>query len=161
MRTLRRLGMLIATGMLATLAVAPAAAASTPSIDRIDYHQVYVAPGLSAACGFQITRDQSDQGVDAVYSDGSERQDIQEVDIWSANGKSITEHDAFSVFIAVDGTVTLSGANYHAIQPGTGLIVIDGGRLAWDPNGDLIVLDGPHPVVLDGRAPTFCGALAP
>ena len=151
---------LVAAGVLA-LATTSAAAADTPSIERFDYHQVFVAPGLSAACGFSILRDQTGQGVDAVYGDGSERLDIQEVDVWTANGKSITERDAFSVYIAVDGSVTVSGANYHAIQPGTGLVVIDAGRVAWNADGDIVVLDGPHPVVLDGRAATFCAALAP
>lgn len=158
---IRRCIAVAGASVMVALALAPAAAAATPSIDHFTFERVFIAPGLSATCGFPIVRDQSGQVIDTVYSDGSERIDETEVDIWTANGKSITERDAFSIYIALDGTVTLVGANYHAIQPGTGLIVIDAGRVAWNADGDIVVLDGPHPVVLHGRGPTFCAALAP
>lgn len=163
MRTLGRLGLAAAVGMLATVAVVPAASASTPSVDHFTSQDSFYASTLSAECGFDIWRDSSATWTIISFQDGSVQVHGEGVDVFSANGRSVTERDAFTYFFSADGSYTITGADYHAYQPGAGLVVIDAGKVGFDPDGNIVLLDGPHPIVLDGydRAPTFCPALAP
>lgn len=162
-RTARRLGMVIAAGLLGTLAVAPASVAATPDLETYSFHEVLVAPRLTAECGFTVTRDITGRGTIIGYADGSVLVAATEVDIWTANGKSATERDAYQYHIGADGSAAVTGADYHILQPHTGVLVVDTGRVAIDPDGNVVMLAGLHPIVLDGydRGPWLCPALAP
>jgi hypothetical protein len=78
-------------------------------------------------------------------------------DAWiSANGITLRERDVWNNALRPDGSVVTRGVPVHIRGPG-GIVQRDAGRVVFDPNGNPVTIDGPHPQ-LEGQ--TFCTALA-
>ncbi len=157
-RLFRAFAAVSVSAALVAMSVAPAFA-DTPTVEKFSDQSSGIAPGLSAACGFTVMHDTTLQGTNISYPDGSGQLSEQVLTYWTANGKTIIERDAFSISTATDGTLTLSGANYMAYQEGSGLVVVDAGRLIFGSDGDLVGESGPHPIEAVGRAQYYCPVL--
>jgi hypothetical protein len=82
-----------------------------------------------------------------------------------ANGKTATTHSQTVVGILTfnpDGslnTVTQNGIVFNFVLPGTGTIALDVGTVAFDSEGNLLKIGGPHQFLM-GDVAGFCAALA-
>ena len=155
----------------ASLAAPPAL---TPLIGSfpIGGHVVALEPE-SSLCGFAITSDTSGTATFRVFFD--EAGDPSRVHIhamWtgrlSANGITLTARSSLNQFLDFEASTVIEvGLVFQNAGPGTGVALMDRGRLVWsvDPDtGEFAVPPvfeaGPHPQ-LHGDVSGLCEALTP
>jgi hypothetical protein len=153
---MRRLVALLAGAAAISLALAPATAAATPTIDRFAFQDTAIYSSLSDECGFTVWRDVNLRGSDTQFGDGREQIHIHVVNVVWANGHTLTDNDDFTITIR-DGIQTFTGTLFNINVRGQGMILLDAGRITFDATG-VIFLGGPHQS-LDGRG-AECAALA-
>ena len=156
------------------LAAAAAPPASTPLIGTfpIEAHIVPFEPE-STICGFPITATYTGQGTFQVFFDEAGEPDRLHVHVktrgtLSANGVTLSARASGNQMIDFDAqTVVEVGLAFSYYAPGTGVVLMDRGRLVWsaDPEtGDVLwppaFEAGPHPQ-LHGDLGGLCEALAP
>ena len=73
-----------------------------------------------------------------------------------ANGITLRERDVWNNALRPDGSVVTRGVSVHIQGPG-GIVQRDAGRVVFDPDGNPVTIDGPHPQL---ERQTFCAALA-
>jgi hypothetical protein len=156
----RQLGA-VAGAMLLVLAVTAPTLAAGPDVWRDTWTIDLDAPSASAACGFVVHRHEVGSAVGAEFADGTFAYHARSDTMWSANGRSVAEHDAFTVNVNADGTLTaITGAFYHVTGQAVGSIQLDVGRMLYDADGDLLFSAGPAPS-LERDLDALCAALAP
>jgi hypothetical protein len=75
----------------------------------------------------------------------------------SANGHTINESDHWQTSYYADGSSRQVGLTVHIQGPG-GIVQLDAGQIAFNPDGSVAYIHGPHPQ-FEGQ--TFCFALLP
>jgi hypothetical protein len=156
------------------LAAAPALGATQPLTGQfpIEEHIAVLEPE-SSVCGFPISLDFSGQGTYQVFLDADGNPTgahVVEVisGALSANGITIRTQSADNLnFDFGQNTVVETGLVFQYRLPGTGVVLMDRGRLVWniDPEtgemvGPPVFEAGPHPQ-LHGDYGDLCAALAP
>jgi hypothetical protein len=171
---MRRLSYLVVL-VLATMLGLPAnAVAAQPEIIRlpIEEHIAVVEPE-SSVCGFPISWDYSGQLTIQVFFDadgnptGVHVLGVTSGEL-SANGITLRTQQANNRTFDFDGnTMVEMGIVSKYLLPGTGVVLMDRGRLIWniDPEtgetvGDPIFEAGPHPS-LHGDFGELCAVLTP
>jgi hypothetical protein len=171
MRRLWYLFVLVPAALLGLSATAVAAPPDTGHFP-IEEHIAVLEPE-SSVCGFPISLDISGQGTFQVFFDadgnptGAHVHFVESGQL-SANGITLQVRSANNLhFDFIENTVVESGLVFQYRLPGTGVVLMDRGRLIWniDPEtgemvGDPIFEAGPHPF-LHGDLGDLCAALTP
>jgi hypothetical protein len=161
--------------ILATMFGLPATALATPPATGhfpIEEHIAVLEPE-SSVCGFPISWDVSGQGTFQVFFDadgnptGAHVLGVTSGEL-SANGITLRVRQADNKrFDFVENTVVETGLVFQYQLPGTGVVLMDRGRLVWniDPEtgemiGEPIFEAGPHPE-LHGDFGDLCAVLTP
>lgn len=76
----------------------------------------------------------------------------------SANGRTTHESDHYNNKFAPDGTSVAAGNETHILGANGGIVLLDAGRIVFDPDGNVTFIAGRHPQFLGA---TFCAALTP
>ena len=170
MRAFSYLSGLMLTAMLAlpltTAYAAPPATGSFPIED-----QIQVFEPESSICGFPISATIHGRGRFQVFFDA--QGNATKVHIitvtsgeLSANGITLRTRSAHNEFFS-EGTFVETGIVFQYSLPGTGVVLMDRGRLVWniDPAtgemvGEPLFEAGPHPF-LHGDVQGLCPALTP
>lgn len=171
MRRLRYLFLLVPAALLGLSATAVAVPPDTGHFP-IEEHIPVLEPE-SSVCGFPISFDISGQGTFQVFFDADGTPTGAHVigvtsGTLSANGITIQVRSANNQhFDFTENTVVESGLVFQYRLPGTGVVLMDRGRLIWniDPEtgemvGDPIFEAGPHPQ-LHGDYGDLCAVLTP
>jgi hypothetical protein len=112
-------------------------------------------------CAFPITTAVERTRTTIVFADGDEQRHVQLIVTTSANGKTLVERDAYTVFVDSDAPDlwVITGAFTHARQQGGRTIALQSGRLAYDVEADTITdpQPGPHPTRVED---VVCAALS-
>jgi hypothetical protein len=171
---MRRLSYLFVL-VLATMLGLPATAVATPPETGhfpIEEHIAVLEPE-SSVCGFPISLDISGQGTFEVFFDadgnatGAHVTEVVSGEL-SANGITLGSRSADNGhFDFTENTVVETGLVFQYQLPGTGVVLMDRGRLVWniDPEtgemiGEPVFEAGPHPQ-LHGDYGDLCAALTP
>jgi hypothetical protein len=81
-----------------------------------------------------------------------------ETDTNSVTGKTIAVHQAYTLWLFPDGSLRYNGQVYIA-SGGASKYIHDTGTVAFDGDGNITKLAGPHTVLVGGLQP-FCDALS-
>jgi hypothetical protein len=146
----RRTFLLVSALAAVALVLAAPAAADAPV--RVS-STVILGPFVDdEACAFPITTMVERTRATLTFGDGDVQSHTQLVVTTSANGKTLVERDAFSVFIASDSpdVWVITGSFTHARLLGDGTIALQSGRIVYDVQADQISdpHPGPHPTGL-------------
>jgi hypothetical protein len=117
----------------------------------------------SSVCGFPIIAEMTGEGRFQVFLDGDGNFLRAHVHLsvkgtLTANGLTVRLGRSVNQFFEVDGTVTEVGLVFRDSAPGVGVVLMDRGRLVFDPDGELAFEAGPHPQ-LHGDFGDLCAAL--
>jgi hypothetical protein len=172
--TMRRLWYLFVLVLATLLGLSTTAVAAPPETGHfpIEEHIAVLEPE-SSVCGFPISLDISGQGTFQVLFDADGTPTGAHVLILtsgqlSANGITLRVREANNLhFDFGENTVVESGLVFRYQLPGTGVVLMDRGRLVWniDPEtgemvGSPIFEAGPHPQ-LHGDIGDLCAVLTP
>jgi hypothetical protein len=171
---MRRLSYLVVLVLATILGLPATAAAAPPETGHFPIEeQVDVVEPESSVCGFPISWTRSGQGTFQVFFDADGNPTGVHLFVvirgeLSANGITLQIQQAYSRhFDFADNTVAETGLIFHYRLPGTGVILMDRGRLIWniDPEtgetvGPPIFEAGPHPT-LHGDFGELCAVLTP
>ena len=155
----------VAAASLAFAVLAPSAYAS-PTTGHFEFEYTHVDEGASAACGFPVTFDQLDRATYELFYDHQGniiRAQVQTLTSGTvtANGITLLEHGRENNFYdAVTGTQMDASLEFRVWLPGLGVVIMDRGRLLFDPDGNVVFEAGPHPA-LEGAFSALCEALTP
>ena len=161
----RPVGRLV-TGVALAFALAalnsPTAQAQVPDHGTYEYSASFDDPDYCASDGFTFHVEETGAGHYVVTFDkdgtiGSVLAHHAQTDVFTANGKTLTESDTWTDMYYADGTSQTVGNHTH-IQGPTGIVLLDAGRLKVDADGNLVQVSGPHPQYF---GETFCKALLP
>lgn len=152
-RTGRRLGLVIAvSATLVVLGVAAPAAADQPSMTRVFFDDDTIE---DFTCGFLIV-EEFDGRVDiTVFVDGDGNPTrIRVAALFQGTltnpetGESIRGDQELILFFPADGSEeTWAGLRFRAVFPGAGAVLLDVGRISFDPaTGEVFFEAGPHQV---------------
>jgi len=155
-----------ATLALVTLSAGPAMAeARKPETGRFSFTETFVVqPGEGGSCPFPISAEEQKRGTFQVFfNDSGEPIRVMVHTVWfgtgTANGKSVSEHGALTeTFNLVEGTSWEAGMIANRTPHG-GVVIHDVGRLAFDANGNLTMMAGPHQG-FTGDTAELCAALS-
>jgi hypothetical protein len=171
---MRRLSYLVVLVLATILGLPATAAAAPPETGHFPIEeQVDVVEPESSVCGFPISWTRSGKGTFQVFFDADGNPTGVHLFVvirgeLSANGITLQIQQAYSRhFDFADNTVAETGLIFHYRLPGTGVILMDRGRLIWniDPEtgetvGPPIFEAGPHPT-LHGDFGELCAVLTP
>jgi hypothetical protein len=167
---LRYLVLLLATGLVAAMALA-ATAGATPT-ERFTFSESSSDPHFGQCDGFEIGIDTTLSGAVIVFFD--ETGEAIKVIVHSSGtdtltnsvtGKTVVNRFLIEeLFTRIDGTDefthTLVGFQFIGTSPGEGLFIQDVGRIVFSPNEEQILfLAGQHVADSDVGA-AFCAALS-
>jgi hypothetical protein len=130
----------------------------------IDEHHALFEPE-SSVCGFPISAELTGDGTFEIFMDANgdfirAQLHLRITGSLTANGLSVRFGRSINQFFELDGTVTEVGLVFRDSMPGTGVVLMDRGRLVFDGEGQLVFEAGPHPQ-LHGDYGTLCAALTP
>ena len=142
--SLRRLWTGLLVGVLA-LAIVPTALASAPEVveTQLQVVEVIGCSGYNVVAQWDVTR----RATTFVDSSGTPIRVQRHVQFEgtltnSVTGKSLLDKGSFMLTIdLLTGTLTLTGAQRHTIEPGKGIVIQGTGRLVGVP-GDLVFQAG-------------------
>lgn len=141
--------------VLTTIAVALAgtATAAKPAVTEIvrPLHSEGVDPFLSDVCGFDVEVLNEARIRIIEFSDGTGQSHHHETYYFTANGKSLTDNDDFTIVFGPDETFAYHGVVFNIQVPGVGAVVVDAGKVVFDRDGNILQEAGLHQV-LDGTA---------
>jgi hypothetical protein len=150
----------------AAAALLPATAVSAASPDMGTFDDGYVSFIDTEVCadapfGFDVAATEHEYGSYQVFfdRDGSFVKILVHLnyDAWiSANGKTILEQDTWT-FIGTPDSARDAGLTVQ-IKGSDGMVQLDAGQVAYDADGNVAYVRGPHPQAL---GETFCAALVP
>ena len=117
----------------------------------------------SSACGFLIIAEMTGEGRFQVFldADGNFLRAHVHLSVkgtLTANGLTVHLGRSVNQFFEADGAVTEVGLVFRDSAPGVGVVLMDRGRLVFDPSGQLVFEAGPHPQ-LHGDFGELCSAL--
>ena len=171
---MRRLSYLVVLVLATMLGLSATAAAAPPETGHFPIdEQVEVVEPESSVCGFPISWTRSGQGTFQVFFDadgnatGAHVTEVISGEL-SANGITLRSRSADNLhFDFTQNTVVETGLVFQYRLPGTGVVLMDRGRLVWniDPEtgemiGEPVFEAGPHPQ-LHGDYGDLCAALTP
>jgi hypothetical protein len=147
-----------AAGALAALVLTTAAAgsalAAAPVITTSPFDQTIVD---TQTCAFANTQVYTGTVRTIAFSDGTVRQHLTLVGTISANGKTLTDTDHYTVTSSADGAAKIVGTVIHIVLPGGG-VVVDAGKISISPTGELTFTGRQDQ--LTGNLAGFCAALS-
>jgi len=171
---MRRLSYLFVLVLAALLGLPATAVAAQPEIIRLPIEEhIAVLEPESSVCGFPISWDFSGQLTIQVFFDadgnptGVHVLGVTSGEL-SANGITIRTQQANNRHIDLgENTMVETGIVFKYLLPGTGVVLMDRGRLVWniDPEtgetvGEPVFEAGPHPF-LHGDLGDLCAVLTP
>jgi hypothetical protein len=165
---------LITLGVLLALAASPASASlGRTETGRFAIEDQFVVEPDSALCGFPITLAVAGEGkFEAFYAANGELQRVHILEHTlgsvSANGISLRDYSNDNKFFDARTLKAREiGVVFRDSLRGTGVVIMDRGRLIWnfDPEtgefvGPPLFEAGPHPE-LNGEVGSLCAALTP
>ncbi len=172
-RQLSRTGVVSSVAALAVLSVPAVAQSAAPEVGTFPIDdRIEVLEPESSICGFDIGWDVTGTGRYQVFRDAAGEATRVHVSgvasgTLSAKGQEITVRTALQRFeSSVTGTVAYVGVVHQYRVPGTGVVLMDRGRVVFtfDPEtgemGEAVFEAGPHPF-LHGDVGGTCEALTP
>jgi hypothetical protein len=138
------------------------AEAAVPDHGSYSFTDKFVDSEVCAAEGFDVSAVESQSGHFEVFfnADGSFKDALVHQTAFftiSANGHTINESDHWQTIYYADGSSRQVGLTVHIQGPG-GIVQLDAGQIAFNPDGSVAYVRGPHPQ-FEGQ--TFCFALLP
>jgi hypothetical protein len=133
---------------------ATAASAAAPTITTTPFQQTIID---TQTCSFPNTQVFTGTVRTTTFADGSVRQAFTLVGTITANGHTVYDTDHYSITTTTDGAAKYVGIFIHIVVPGTGLVMIDAGKLEISPTGD-VTFTGRQDQ-LTGNVSGFCDAL--
>ena len=158
---MRRLFVALGLGF-AVLMFAAVAAAAPPTKQSSTFSQSFV--GNTDTCpGISINGSSTETDTTITFSATSVQIHVDFLGTLSANGKTVTDNDHFTIM--VDPTTTVEkvvGTTFNIQAPGVGNLLLDAGNLIFDFSTDpptVIFIGGPQPGFF-GDIAGFCDYLA-
>jgi hypothetical protein len=134
--------------------VAPASGAGgKPTIERQVSEVTFFDEFILDICGVATNTTQTERKITKTFPDGSETVHIVAQFVPDDPGIA-SERDAFTDFIAPDGTITTKGLAIRLYRQGEGTIIRDAGWVRFLQDG--LVVRGPHPFLETDPATVFC-----
>ena len=153
MRT--KLGAAMLATALAVMATAAPASAARPTITTSPFSQTIVD---DQSCSFPNLQVFTGTVRSIAYADGRLKLFFRLQGHITANGRSLTDRDHYSVTVSPTGSATIVGTVIHIVLPGGG-VVNDAGRIVIGADGSLIGFTGRQDQ-LTGNLGAFCAALS-
>ncbi len=122
----------------------------------------------TSLCGFPITFTQNGTFKVITYYDSAgnpiksilTNYKVRFTETATANGKTLLANFPTVYITSSDGTTVESGLRSAYTAPGAGLVLLNAGRVVFDPSGAVVFEAGQHQV-LDGDVAAFCAYFAP
>ncbi|MBA2374159.1 MAG: hypothetical protein H0V74_08175 [Chloroflexi bacterium] len=106
-------------------------------------------------CGIETFTTVTERWSLKEYADGSAKLHVNRTFV-PDDPRIPIEKGAGTTFIAPDGTRRVVGKPIHLIsQIGGGVLILDAGRVDFDPSGEVIAMRGPHPSLGTDLAPYY------
>jgi hypothetical protein len=158
------LGRVVAVGCLAvaaTVAAPSGAQAAAPNHGSFSNTETFVDTEVCAPEGFAVNVTQTESGFFTLFfdADGDFVRAVVHMNYdatISANGHTIVERDRWQTIFYADGSWREAGLTVHVQGPR--IVQLDAGQIAFNPDGSVAYLHGPHPQFL---GQTWCSALLP
>ena len=131
------------------------AKAAAPTITTTDFHQTIVD---TQTCAFPNTQVFTGTVRTITYPDGRVTQQFTLVGTITAHGNTLTDTDHYTIHTSTTGDAKMVGLVIHIVLPGAGLIMIDAGKIALSPSGEVRGFTGRQDQ-LTGNSEAFCEAL--
>jgi len=152
---IRRCVAVLGSAAALALATAATASASRPAITVSPFSFSAVD---TQSCSFPNRQVYTGTVRTIAYANGRAKMFFRIVGTISANGKSLTDSDHYSLTVRPDGSAALVGSIIHIRLPGGG-VVADSGRILFDAGGNVVAVSGRQDQ-LTGNLGAFCAALS-
>jgi hypothetical protein len=121
----------------------------------------------TSLCGFPITFTQNGSFKIITYYDSAgnpvksilTNYKVRFTETATANGKTLLSNFPTVFITSADGTTVEQGLRSAYTVPGAGLILLNAGRVVFDPSGDVVFVAGQHQV-REGDVGAFCAYFA-
>jgi hypothetical protein len=147
--------------VLAALALIMAAPAAADAPTNVTSTVTFGPIVDNESCSFPLTATVERTRTTLTFADGDIKRHTELVVTVTANGKTLIERDDYNVFIDSDSPDlwVITGSFTHARLHDDGTIVLQSGRIVYDPETDTItdLHPGPHPSRVED---VVCDALA-
>jgi hypothetical protein len=144
-----------AAAVAAALTTAGTASAARPSMTTSPFSFSAVD---TQSCSFPNTQVYTGTVRTIAYADGRVKLFFRIVGTISANGRTLTDSDHYSLMARPDGSAVVVGSIIHIRLPGGG-VVADSGRIVLDSSGAVVGFSGRQDQ-LTGNLGAFCAALS-
>jgi hypothetical protein len=157
-RKLTRAGALLA--MFALLTTAPVAIATAapghggkPTVEREAIEVTFFDEFILDICAVETNTTLTQRMTTKTFPDGSQTVHVV-ADFVPDDPNIASERDAFTDFVAPDGTVTTKGLAIRLYRQGEGTVIRDAGWVRFLEDG--LVVRGPHPFLNTDPADVYC-----
>ena len=133
----------------------PAAASNAPVITRGGDQGTIPDDFIFDVCGITAEVTFSERWVDKQFPDGSRTLKVVRT-YTSSDPRVPTEKAAATSFIAPDGSRVLVGKAIHLFRADGGVLLLDAGRISFDPAGEVVDVSGPHPFLDMDPVELYC-----
>jgi|SRR5215213_8039076 hypothetical protein len=161
MRTRTTIVAVLAVGVASTAALSvggsPAAAAESrgPTITVGVDEETFFDDWLYDLCGVEADVTVEERWMLKEFPDGSEA--LHTVRTYTSSDPRIPlEKGSATSFNAPDGSRVVAGTPLHLFDPDGGTMILDAGRIAFDPGGDVLEVRGPHTFLDVDPADLYC-----
>jgi hypothetical protein len=148
-RSIGRVGAIVALAVVAMLGGAGTAAADPP--ETFTESDTFVDPFLSELCGTEITVSYTFTLRTVFFEEGSDVPH-QHLATFSATltgpGGSLIEREAWREYDTGDSATT-TGLPFHLRSSDGGVVIRDAGYVTFTEDGDIAVVHGPHPFLFE------------
>ena len=142
-----------ALALIATTAAT--ALAVRPEIERDSYTARFHDDFILDACGIDTWTTVTERWTLKTYPDGSQTFQASRTFV-SDDPRIPVEKGAGTGFFGADGSQTVVGKPIQLFKPDGGVLLLDAGRVEFDPDGNVSTVRGPHPSLNVDLADYYC-----
>jgi hypothetical protein len=137
-------GLAIATALGLSLAAATPASAARPVKESGSFVDTFEDDFILELCGIRTQTTLTQRWSSKRYADGSEKIHVVRTFV-PADPQLPVEKGAGTTFVAPDGSRRVVGKPLQLFDPHGGVRLLDAGWVAFDPDGSVSEVRGPHP----------------
>jgi hypothetical protein len=158
--------LVLALSLIALPLAFAASALATPPTTEVTFQDFTIVD--TALCGFAITFHQNGNFKTTTYYDSAgnpvksilTNYNLRFTETATANGKTLlSNYPAVYITSYPSGASVQTGLRSNYTVPGAGRVLLDAGRIVFDPSGAVLFEAGQHQF-LDGSATAFCAYFA-
>ena len=163
MRRFVGLSMAVAVAVALAAGVQGAAAAGQPVITHVSFEgeDAEESAALTEFCGFEVVAFVDVRATERAYSDGSQRDTVNERITYTAGDQQLFEHDTFQFYFDADQEIErYTGVPFRIVDESGRVIFKDRGNVAFDRTGEIAWEHGPHPSLHNTSDRNICDDLS-